>query len=590
MIATSAVVLALLSSADAFYTVKRQAARELLFDGIRPSKEIEWSPCNETQTVYMECARLIVPLDYQDPGNGLEAIIPIVKYPTNATGAAYKGAVLTNPGGPGYLGTEFIYNAGIAKEIAANVTGPGYDILGFDIRGVGYSVPYGSCNVTADELFDPLRQNATEGNEFTKRFTRRLKSAATIPAGAKDTEKSPYGFFIPELPPSFLEQTAAYADAWTAACVAYTSADNQAGPHMNTVVTATDMLWIARALARARGQNDTNALVHYYGISYGSVLGQTFATLYPDHVGKFVMDGIVNMDGWQTRTETDIVRNADQGFFEFFKQCFAAGPKKCAFATGICYQDTINRFNRMMSRFNATQAEVEESPLAAPLLALVAQLRATILDSLYAAIDSWEGLAVIFNKLDKATKGPIARWNVTEITTILSLPLSPPSGLPPAPLQLRTYSFFQTACGDAPSIYNYTISPVEEYTYLKASAVSGHARLVGRVSCSRYSIRPKWEWNERIGGKTKTPILFMGNTLDPVTPWDDAVKAALKFPGAEAVITDVIAHSTFFSRNTCAYNRLREYFQQGKLPGTNYKCAEEQRPFMETPHTTVIEQ
>ncbi|KAF3314381.1 hypothetical protein TWF173_004723 [Orbilia oligospora] len=581
MIATSAVLLVLLSSADAMFTVKRQVARELLFEGIRPSKEIEWSPCNETQTVYMECARLIVPLDYQDPDNGLEAIIPIVKYPTNATGANYKGAVLTNPGGPGYLGTEFIYGPGIANLIANNVTGPGYDILGFDIRGVGYSVPYGSCNITADELFDPLRQNATEGNSFTKRTTRRLKSGTAIPAGAKETETSPYGFFIPELPPSFLGQAAAQADELTAQCIAYTGADNQAGPHMNTVVTATDMLWIARALARARGQNDTNALVHFYGISYGTVLGQTFATLYPNHVGKFVLDGVVNMDGWQTRTETDIVRNADEGFFEFFKRCFAAGPKKCAFATGMCYQDTINRFNRMMSRFNATEAEVQGSALAVPLTALIAQLRGTILDSLYASIDSWEGLAWILNALDKATRGPIMRWNVTEITTIITTPLSPPSSNPsaPAPLQLRGYSFFQTACGDAPSIYNYSVTPVEVYTYLKASAIAGHARLIGRVTCSRYSIRPKWEWSEKIGGKTKTPILFFGNTLDPVTPWDDAVTAAQKFPGAEAVVVDLIAHSTFAQRNTCAVKKLIAYFQQGKLPGANFKCAEELRPF-----------
>ncbi|KAK6347488.1 hypothetical protein TWF718_005329 [Orbilia javanica] len=579
MIATSAVLLALLSSADAMYTVKRQVARELLFEGIRPSKDIEWSPCNETQTVYMECARLIVPLDYKDPDNGLEAIIPIVKYPTNATGANYKGAVLTNPGGPGYLGTEFIYNPGVAMAIAVNVTGPGYDILGFDIRGVGYSVPYGSCNLSPDELFDPLRQNATKGTTFTKRDTKWLRSRLAIPSGAKDTEISPYGFFMPELPPSFPEQAAAYADYFTTACINYTSAYNQAGPHMNTVVTATDMLWIARALARARGESEANALVHYYGISYGSVLGQTFATLYPKNVGRFVMDGIVNMDGWQTRTETDIVRNADEGFFEFFKRCFAAGPKKCVFATGMCYQDTINRFNRLMSRFNATEAEVQGSELALPLSALISQLKAIILDSLYASISSWEGLAVIFKALEKATRGPTTEWDVTEITTILSSPLSPPSSRAPAPLQLRGYSFFQTACGDAPSIFNYTVTPVEQYTYLKSSVVSGHARMLGRISCSRFPIRPNWEWSEKIGAKTKTPILFVGNTLDPVTPWDDAVKAALKFPGAEAIVVELIAHSTLLQGNTCAIRKLQAYFQQGKLPGTDFRCAEEVKPF-----------
>ncbi|KAK6538404.1 hypothetical protein TWF694_011280 [Orbilia ellipsospora] len=528
----------------------------------------------------MECARLIVPLDYQNTSNGLEAIVPIVKYPTNATGDGYKGAVLTNPGGPGYLGTEFVYNPANALDIAQNLTGPGYDILGFDIRGVGYSIPYGACNITATDLFDPLRQNATRG-AYTKRDGEKNENNhSSIPSGALDTEIA-YGFYVPRLTPEFIKQSTQYGDLLNKACIAYTGADNQAGPYMNTAVIATDMLSIAKALARSRGQNDTKAMVHYYGVSYGTVLGQTFATMYPDHVGKFVLDGVVDMDGWQARTEYDIVRHLDEGVFQFFKRCSDAGPKVCAFATGTSYHDVISRFNNMTSRFNVTMYEVEKSEYASAVFSLVAQLKSTILNAMYSSILEWEGLAVLLAALDKATTAPFQEWNATAIAEILALPLQAPAdpSRPPAPLQDRTYSFYQTGCGDAFSIYNTTVSPALQEVYISASIVAGTTRMGDRIICSRYQIRPKWEWHERIGGTPKTPILFIGNTLDPVTPWEDAVKASAKFTGSQTVIVDLIAHSAYASENTCAYSKMRAYFQSGKMPGNNYHCPEGRKPF-----------
>ncbi|EWC45435.1 hypothetical protein DRE_00834 [Drechslerella stenobrocha 248] len=583
MIGSSAVLLALLASADAFYTVKRQVAREFLFQGIPPSREIRWYPCNETQEVYMECARLDVPLDYKNTSNNLRAIIPIVKFPTNATGEDYKGAVLTNPGGPGYLGTEFVYNPTIAKGIVANVTGTGYDILGFDIRGVGYSIPYGACNVTAEDVFDPLRQNATrDGYRNTKRNAGGYAKHGGGPPGALDTETA-YGFYIPQVAESALTQILDYAQNIDTLCQAYVGAENQAGPYMNTAVTATDMLSIAKALARSRGDNSTNPLVHFYGVSYGTVLGQTFATMYPKNVGKFVLDGVVDMDGWQARTETNTNRNADEGLFQFFKRCYEAGPEECAFANGTCnYQDVINRFNRMTLRFNGTQYQGEERIYAELLNTLASGLKSVLLNGLYSAIHTWKNTGIILTALDVATSGPIVLWNATAIAEILAYPLtdrSDRSERPVAPLQHRPYSFYQVACGDALSIYNATISSAEQQLYLGSSVVGGDGRLGDRYVCTRFSTRPKWEWHERIGGATKTPILFVGNTLDPVTPWDDAVKASVKFKGAGVVIVDAIAHAFFDQENNCVQTKVRDYFQNGTMPGNDYKCAEERRPF-----------
>lgn len=77
--------------------------------------------------------------------------------------------------------------------------------------------------------------------------------------------------------------------------------------------------------------NVTGAPLWYYGVSYGTVLGQTLAALYPDRIGRMVLDG--NVDGTQHYTGVlpSDVDDTDAAFHSFFSLCFEAGPEKCAF-------------------------------------------------------------------------------------------------------------------------------------------------------------------------------------------------------------------------------------------------------------------
>src|SRR5258706_15610660 len=90
---------------------------------------IEWTPCNR-----VECGSLSVPLDYKRPG-GPHITLALARLP--ATGKRI-GVILTNPGGPGASGVDFLRNAADAFSEAIRAS---FDLVSWDPRGVAASAP-----------------------------------------------------------------------------------------------------------------------------------------------------------------------------------------------------------------------------------------------------------------------------------------------------------------------------------------------------------------------------------------------------------------------------------------------------------------
>ena len=89
-----------------------------------------------------DCTMLSVPLNYADPG-GRHISLALDMVPATAPPSQQQGILLVNPGGPGASGLSLA--AELADGLAPSVARD-YDIVGFDPRGVGSSIPQLSCD------------------------------------------------------------------------------------------------------------------------------------------------------------------------------------------------------------------------------------------------------------------------------------------------------------------------------------------------------------------------------------------------------------------------------------------------------------
>jgi len=199
-----------------------------------------------------------------------------------------------------------------------------YDLVSWDPRGMGYSTPYADCGL--QKLFQK--------------------------------SKRAYGLSGPDVSDKYYENVFQTAAAVGKLCQANIGGVDQAGPHMSTPVVVRDMISILDAFAETeQGKSvDSPKDINYWGFSYGSVLGQTFASMFPDRVGRFAMDGIEDPEDYYNADGFDIVYNVDAVFDLFFEYCFQAGPALCTFHIGTSSKDIKRRFLDLFANFQVGQA------------------------------------------------------------------------------------------------------------------------------------------------------------------------------------------------------------------------------------------
>ena len=197
------------------------------------SQQLVWETCHEE----FQCTTVEVPLDYDAP-DGEVIELAVLRLP--ATGGDRIGSLLVNPGGPGASGTEYARSGPVNEEVAER-----FDIVGFDPRGVGDSAPIDCLDDAA--LDDFLETDGSPDN------------AAEIT--------------------QLQEQVAAFV----AGCI---DRSGEMLPHIGTADVARDLDVLRSVLG--------DALLNYRGASYGSEIGAAYAELFPDRVGRLVLDGPVD--------------------------------------------------------------------------------------------------------------------------------------------------------------------------------------------------------------------------------------------------------------------------------------------------------
>jgi pimeloyl-ACP methyl ester carboxylesterase len=194
-----------------------------------------------------DCTMLSVPLNYADPG-GRHISLALDMVPATAPPSQQQGILLVNPGGPGASGLS------LAAEVADGLTpsvARDYDIVGFDPRGVGSSVPQLSCD---PGFFAGPRPNYIPASAPAEQV---LVNRAKMYAA--DCEQK-FGWLL---------------------------------PYMTTEDVARDLNSIRAAFGVAK--------ISYLAFSYGTYIGQVYATLFPGHLRRMILDSTVDPTGvWYT--------------------------------------------------------------------------------------------------------------------------------------------------------------------------------------------------------------------------------------------------------------------------------------------------
>ena len=94
----------------------------------------------------------------------------------------------------------------------------------------------------------------------------------------------------------------------------------------NTPAAAQDMLYYIELLAESQGKPREEAMLDYYGVSYGSTLGTTFASPFPERVGRMIIDGVMDAKDYYIGDWAPGVPQGDEAVIGFLRSCFEAGP------------------------------------------------------------------------------------------------------------------------------------------------------------------------------------------------------------------------------------------------------------------------
>ncbi|KAF2867038.1 TAP-like protein-domain-containing protein [Massariosphaeria phaeospora] len=489
------------------------------------SPELKWLPCfDERQAT---CALLQVPLDYANPNAGTTNIA-FTKW------TSYNEStqdILFNPGGPGIGGIGYVNNE-LQAEYILEVLGSDYNLISFDPRGVNRSGPALSC--FPGELARH-RPNYTE-------------MAMTAPLSESYMASKAYDEFCTK---ANAETEAKYA---------------------GTVAVTQDMAHFID-LNHAQKGLEGKALLNYYGVSYGTTLGQTFAALFPDRVGRMILASNMDSAEYYTGAYQSSISDTDAAFRSFFEYCHKGGPEQCAF-----YGNSTTP-EEMETRYLAALRSLRESPLIVaepsdPLLKQPEIITETAVmqwafRATYEPLTMFPKLARGFAAIENGDGAAFARV-VREYP-----PIQPPKDV-----------FKLIVCIDAHT--NYPIKTFQDFlgtreAYIKESHYGGPTvALANLMNCAGVNITPpqsqQFPGFPAAGTQTLTPILFVNNLRDPITPLVSAHKSSARFPGSVVLAQDATGHGASGSR--CIDDYTLAYMADASLPPKDTTCQPDVVPFM----------
>ncbi|KAK3385679.1 Alpha/Beta hydrolase protein [Podospora didyma] len=489
-------------------------------------EKISWKLCGTVAERDLECSRIDVPMDQfnasnNGPHGNMSFSLPLVRL----RGKNATQSVLLNPGGPGGSGSEFIHRRGAQLS---QIVGEGFHLLTFDPRGVNESIPVASCYPTPE-----ARQQLSSVR------------SKKIP----DDSGELY--------------------AWTSGFVQSCAKSlGEHGKYINTPQTAADMNSILDAI----GQPD----MYYWGFSYGTLLGQTYATLFPERSKRVIIDGVANQYDWYDGLlDKEELTDTDRVFSGFVDECMKAGPDKCALAS------LANSKEELHSKLLTSIDKLRDDPIGV-----------YVNNTLFGVLDYWavwyEGVFpalyrpanwyTLANNLASLLRGnatdaflaynrPESDFNTTGKDTQFVITLNDgASGPKHWPKQGRTdlldiiVPFFDNSSSFAGTSYDF---------YFAKQA---------------WPIEKTHGYVPRRGVQTAHPLLILTTTYDPVCPLVSAKSAYASFEDSRIVEVLGYGHCSVAVPSVCLAKHVRNFFYEGLVPDAAHtRCEVDGEPYFVKP-------
>ncbi|KAG5982391.1 hypothetical protein E4U55_001985 [Claviceps digitariae] len=565
-------------------TIAGNTSSEASFDwnSIKPSKTLEYYACYGNAS---QCARLILPLDYQNPNDTRTVAVAILKHPAVVpdTHPTFGGSIFINPGGPGGSATDTVRSLGPRIQQSVERSGRRhYEYIGIDPRGVGFSWPLANC---------------FPGDLFSRQtFQSETRGLGPLTEGGRTV---PYGL--------------AMQHGFGQHCLTADSTGANGGPVMAYVGTASvarDMVEVADQIAKLRQKaankspsaviNSTRqdvVRVQYIGFSYGTTIGHYLVSLFPGRVGRIVLDGVVDPQDYATGPGwTKNLMDTDKIYTDFFRGCHQ-NPSTCALARpqDSSLNDIKHRFEKWLHTIEDTPATSigpsgEIRVLAAP------DVRAYMGSSFYNPPLNFIDMA---RRLDKAMNG-----DTTFLFEAFFQGITPPHSkdgclLPDnSPLGSDgADGSFPVLCGDGDDVSGKDAAWWRQYSkhIASQSSILGAYWTTIRFHCSRWPFRANWRFagpftapaprkdakGNPVPGYPAAPNLYLSSRLDPVTPLANAQAMKSKYPASGLVIVEGAGHTAVNAAgiNKCLFESVEEYFETGHVPAETKVCELECGPW-----------
>ncbi|KAK0838667.1 hypothetical protein LTR03_011845 [Friedmanniomyces endolithicus] len=572
-----------LSSTSVTAAVSRN---DFQWDQITPSKHFIWHKCFGD----FKCAHLRVPMDSQ--GGSAEANktvdIAIVKVEATVpiTDLKYGGAIVLNPGGPGGSGVGQALRGGhhVRTILSAGPSGTSdtdakyFDIISFDPRGVNASRPLLTCFPDRIEAAIYSLEEEAHGYIGTSdtSFDNLWASKRAVADGcskrmadeglAKHMSTAPVARDIVEIFERHGEWREQEANRLLSSLPAMSTLSSQA---RDDIISRT---------AWTKGAEK----LQYWGFSYGSILGATLATMYPERIHRAVLDGIADSHdymagGWSTNLQdTDLI------FLKLAEHCWEGGKDNCAIWDEGGPPAILMNVERTTTDLVANPISIPADATHAPAMVTWNDLRRLIRDIVYWPIRDFQFTAQVLHELSERNGTSLATWIRSQRPSGLGEPLSKQCEIdgPYSPACFATKNgggpllsweaTYGIACSDGPGDrLNQTKEEFKEY----ADRLMAQSKLMGagwatiQLPCTAWHARPHWRYEGDFKNKTAVPVLFASTSIDPVTPLANAFRMAEGFEGAGVLQQDSEGHSTYSGISMCSMRAIREYFQSGTLPG-----------------------